>query len=207
MTRHFAFCLRVFLALILLLTWSAAPSNAQDYPRWEAFTGFSYAHANLGGQTSLFQPTDQNYYGMHVNASFNPTRFLRIVMCDFGVQIGGTTANLYPEKGDLRTSQALFGPEFVYRGQKSAWFAHTLIGVTNTRLVGTLGGRDVVPDVVNRTNLAFGVGGGVDFHLNHLLAVRAIEADYVPNLLSSQWEKHFRVSTGVVFTLGYKQAR
>jgi hypothetical protein len=95
----------------------------------------------------------------------------------------------------------------VYRGKKSAWFAHTLIGVTNTRLVGTLGGHDVVPDVVNRTNLAFGVGGGVDLQLNHLLALRAIEADYVPNLLSSKWEKHLRVSTGVVFTLGYKQAR
>ncbi len=185
-----------------------ASAYAQQFPRWEVFTGFSYAHVNLGEQTGTFQPTDKNYYGIHVNGSFNPRTYLRVILCDFSVQIGGTAAaNLLPGKADVRTSQVLFGPEFIRRSRKSAAFAHALIGVTNTRLVGTIGGVDVIPDIANRTNLAFGVGGGVDFHLTHLLALRAIQADYIPTRLSGSWESDFRATTGIVFTFDYRNAR
>jgi len=194
--------------LALLLVMAPASTYAQQYPRWEAFTGFSYAHLNLGPQTGTFLPTDKNYYGIHVNGSFNPRSYLRVILCDFSVQIGSTAAaNLSPEKADVRTSQVLFGPEFIRRSRKSAAFAHALIGVTNTRLVGTIGGVDVVPDIANRTNLAFGVGGGLDFHLTRLLALRAIQADYIPTRLSGSWESDFRASTGVVFTFDYKNVR
>jgi len=194
--------------LALLFVMAPASTYAQQYPRWEVFTGFSYAHVNLGQQTGTFQPTDKNYYGIHVNGSFNPRSYLRVILCDFSVQIGNTAAaNLSPEKGDVRTSQVLFGPEFIRRSSKSAAFAHALIGVTNTRLVGTLGGMDVIPDIANRTNLAFGVGGGLDFHLTQLLALRAIQADYIPTRLSGSWESHFRASTGIVFTFDYRKAR
>jgi hypothetical protein len=187
-----------------LLSLSSKPTHAQEYPRWEAFTGFSYAHVNLGQQTSVFQPADQNYYGMHFNGSFNPRRYLRIILCDFAVQLGGTTTKVSPLNADLRTSQVLFGTEFVRRSDKTALFAHTLFGLSNTRLVESLGGSDIVPDVASRTNLAFGVGGGFDIHLTRLLAVRAVQADYVPTRLAGTWENQFRVSTGVVFTFNYQ---
>ena len=190
--------------LFVLLALLSKPTPAQEYPRWEAFTGFSYARVNLGQQSSVFQPTDQNYYGMHFNGSFNPRSYLRIILCDFAVQLGGTTTNLSPLKADLRTSQVLFGPEFVRRSEKSAIFAHTLFGLSNTRLVESLGGSDVVPDVASRTNLAFGVGGGFDIHLTQLLTVRAVQADFVPTRLAGNWENQFRVSTGVVFTFSYQ---
>jgi hypothetical protein len=194
------------LAILFFIT--PARMYAQQYPRWEAFTGFSYARVNLGQQTGTFQPTDKNYYGIHVNGSFNPSSYLRVILCDFSVQMGGTAAtNLSPEKGDVRTSQVLFGPEFIRRSRKSAAFAHALIGVTNTRLVGTIGGVDVTPDITNSTNLAFGVGGGLDFQLTHLLALRAIQADYIPTRLSGSWESDFRASTGIVFTFDYRKGQ
>lgn len=193
------------LSFFLLLT--SATAYSQQYPRWEAFTGFSYAHVNFGQQTATFLPTGQNYYGMHVNASFNPRSYLRIILCDFGVQMGRTGANLFPEHADLRTSQVLFGPEIVRRSGKSTAFAHALIGVTNTRLVSSIGGSDIIPDVARRTNLAFGFGGGLDFQWTRLLAVRAVQADYVPTRLSGTWENSFRLSSGIVFTFHYREAR
>lgn len=193
--------------LSLFILWASRPAHAQHYPRWEAFTGFSYAHVDFGQQSVTFQPTGQNYYGMHVNASYNPRRYLRIILCDFGVQMGKTTINLSPEHADLRTSQVLFGPEFVQRFSSSTVFAHALIGVTNTRLVSSIGGSDIIPDVARRTNLAFGFGGGVDFHLTRLLAIRAVQGDYIPARLSGNWENSYRISSGVVFTFDYKNGR
>ena len=195
--------------LIASLVFSvvSVPARAQQYPRWETFMGFSYAHVNLGQQTATFQPTDKNYYGLEVNGSFNPRSYLRIILCDFSVQGGGTTTNAAPLRADVRTSQVLFGPEFVRRSSKSGVFAHTLIGLTNTRLVGRLGGIDVVPDLANRTSLAFGVGGGLDIHLTSLLAIRAFQADYIPTRLSGTWESQFRASSGIILRFDYREAR
>jgi len=182
-------------------------SFAQEYPQWEAFTGFSYARVNLGGQSAAFQPTGKNYYGLHINGSFSPRRYLRIILCDFAAQVGRTTINVAPEHADVRTSQVLFGSEFVRRTAKSSLFAHTLIGVTNTRLVSTIGGHDIVPDLAGRTNLAFGLGGGIDLHLTHMLSVRAVQADYIPTRMAGTWENEIRLSSGVVWTFDYRHSR
>ena len=205
--RNFS-CPPWMFVLVLSLTLTATSrSYGQQYPKWEAFTGFSYAHVNLGPEAATFQPSDQNYYGMHINGSFNPRSYLRILLCDFSVQVGGTTINVAPEHADVRTSQILFGPEFVWRSGKTAAFAHSLVGMTNARLVSRIGGSDIIPDLVNQTSLAFGFGGGLDLHLSRMLAVRAAEADYIPTRISGAWEKHFRVSSGVVWTFDYSQRR
>src|SRR6478736_6460875 len=124
------FCSQTRIHVLLLFFTLAATSlcsYGQEYPKWEGFTGFSYAHVNLGPAVTTFQPKDQNYYGLHVNGSFNPRRNLRILLCDFSVQIGGTRINVAPEHADVRTSQILFGPEFVWRSEKTAAFAHNLV--------------------------------------------------------------------------------
>lgn len=176
--------------------------RAQEFPRWEFFTGVSYAHVNLGPEIAIFQPTDQNHFGMDISGSFNPRPSLRIILCDFSVQIGGTKITSSPEKADVRTSQVLFGPEFVRRSGKTSAFVHTLIGVTNARLVSTIGGVDITPDLVNHTSLAFGLGGGLDFQVRRMFAVRAVQADYIPTRISGNWESHYRLSAGVVWTWG-----
>lgn len=194
---------RIFIPLLLFfftLPVTSVRSYGQQYPRWEAFTGFSYAHVNLGAEAAIFQPTDRNYYGIHLNGSFNPRSYFRILLCDFSVQMGGTTIKIAPEQADVRTSQVLFGPEFVRRSANIAPFAHTLVGLTNARLVSRIAGSDIVPDLVNHTSLAFGLGGGVDLHLSRMMAFRALQADYIPTRLSGTWEHHFRLSSGVVWT-------
>lgn len=193
--------------LLLLFSFGSCSTGAQVFPRGEAFAGFSYAHVSLGQQSTLFQPTDANYYGMHVNASWNPTASLRVILCDFGVQMGGTTVNMAPLHTDLRTSQVLFGPELVRRSERAAPFAHALIGLTNTRLVSSISGSDVVPDVAARTNLAFGVGGGLDVPWTRLLTVRAVQADYVPTRIAGSWQNQVRVSSGLVFRWNYTQGQ
>jgi len=193
--------------LLLFFALTSWPSHGQQYPRWEVFTGFSYAHVNFGPEAAIFQPTDQNYYGMHLNGSFNPRRDLRILLCDFSVQLGGTTVNVAPEHADVRTSQILFGPEFVRRSGKVTAFGHSLIGITNARLVSRIGGSDIVPDVVNHSSLAFGLGGGFDFHMSPRFAVRALQADYIPTRISGNWEHQFRMSSGVVWTFGHSESR
>lgn len=199
----------LFVLLFFLVLFAAGflTAKAQVYPRGEGFVGFSYAHLNLGRQSALFEPTGQNYYGMQMNGSWNPNPYLRVILCDFGVEMGKTATTLPGLKTDLRTSQVLFGPEFVRRAGRTAPFAHTLVGLTNTRLVSTLGGYDVVPDVAARTNLAFGVGGGLDVKWTKLITVRAVTADYVPTRIGGNWENHFRASSGVVFTWSYRDAR
>ena len=200
-------CLLFRASLFCFLLYAAAiAAHAQNEPRWEIFTGFSYARLSLGYQSTIFQPTDQNYYGMHVSGSFNSNRYLRIVLCDFGVQTSGTAVNLSPLTTELSTSQVLFGPEFVLRSRTSAPFVHTLVGLTNTRLVSSVNhAYGSYYDEARRTNLAFGLGGGYDMRVTPLITVRAIQADYVPSRLSGTWQNHFRASAGIVFTWGNKQ--
>lgn len=186
-------------ALVAVLAATASvPAHAQQFPRAEFFGGFSYARENLGPHANLFLPTDRNYYGIDLAVSFNPHKNIRLLLLDLGVQQGGTTSSspLFHEPNVL-TSQALFGPQFTVRGRKATGFAHALIGVTTTRLVEMLPGGFY--DAIRRTNLAFGFGGGMDVRWTRSLAVRVLQADYVPSRLDGRWENYFRVSTGLVF--------
>lgn len=197
---------RRYAVLTVLITSAAAlGAHAQNYPRWEFFTGVSYAHVDLGPEAVIFQPTAKNHFGMDLSGSFNPRHYLRIILCDFSVQLGDTKISLAPEHADVRTSQVLFGPEFVRRSGAAAPFVHTLIGVTNARLVSSIGGSDITPDLVNHTSLAFGLGGGLDIRLHRRFAVRAVQADYIPTRISGSWESHYRLSSGIVWTFGERQ--
>ena len=190
-------------AWLVVILVTAVAARAQQFPRWEAFGGFSYANVNLGPQTGLFSPIGRNYYGADFAFSFNPHRNIRLLLLDWGIQGGKSTANPFPFlKLDLLTTQALFGPQFTLRRRRATGFANVLVGVTNTRLVGTAGGGLFV-DIVRRTNLALGLGGGLDMNLTPRLEIRVFQADYVPTRQTGKWEKHYSVSAGLVFKFGY----
>lgn len=190
------------LLLAVILFTPAAP--AQEFPRWESFGGFSYANVNLGPQAGLFNPISRNYYGADLAFSFNPHRNIRLLLIDWGIQGGKSTANPFPFlKLDLLTSQALFGPQVAFRGRKATVFANSLVGVTNTRLVATAGGGLFI-DLVRRTNLALGFGGGLDVNWRRRFAIRVLQANYIPTRVAGTWEKQHSVSTGVVFKFGFR---
>ena len=197
----------VFVLIVALLSTAAFPERAQEFPRWESFGGFSYANVGLGPQANLFGPVSKNYYGFHLGVNFNPYRNFSVVLTDLGIQSRGSRVPppFHNSNNSVVTSQALFGPELKIRTRKGNGFAHTLVGVTNTRLVETDSFGTI--DLVRRTNLALGFGGGVDINLRPRLAIRVLQVDYVPTRLQGKWQSDFRVSTGVVFRFGYVGSR
>lgn len=182
---------------------AAIPARAQEFPRVEAFAGFSYANVGLGPQANLFGPVSKNYYGLHLGLNFNPYRNFSLVLTDLGMQSRGSTIHPIIRKtnNDVFTSQALFGPQFTIRTPKANFFAHSLVGVTNARLVESNSSGSI--DLVRKTHLALGFGGGVDLNVSPRLAVRLFQADYVPTRSAGKWQNDFRVSTGVVFRFNY----
>lgn len=200
----------LLLAFVLVVTAASAaalPARAQEFPRWEAFGGFSYANVGLGAQANLFGPVSKNYYGLHLGVNFNPYRNFSVVLIDLGIQSRGSRIPppFHNSNISVDTSQALFGPELKIRTRKANAFAHALVGVTNTRLVeldsfGTI-------DLVRKTNLAMGFGGGLDINWKPRVAIRVLQADYIPTRLQGQWHTDFRVSTGIVFSFGYVARR
>jgi hypothetical protein len=196
-----------FALIVVLVSAAAFPVRAQEFPRWEGFSGFSYANVGLGPQAKLFGPVSKNYYGFHLGVNFNPYRKLSVVLTDLGIQSRGSRMpRLFRNSNsNVVTSQALFGPELKMRSRKANGFAHVLVGVTNTRLVETDSFGTI--DLVRRTNLALGFGGGLDVNLEPRLAIRALQADYIPTRLAGKWENDFRVSVGVVFRFQYTEGR
>jgi opacity protein-like surface antigen len=186
---------------------AAIPAHAQEFPRWEAFGGFSYAHVDLGSQANLFGPLSKNYYGVHLGVNFNPYRNFSVVLLDLGVQSGGSRVPpaFQNSSNSVDTLQALFGPELKIRSRKANAFAHALVGINNTRLFGTnwFGAKDLV----DTTNLALGFGGGLDVNWKRYFAIRVLQADYIPTRVQGQWQSDFRVSTGIVFRFAYAASR
>jgi hypothetical protein len=56
---------------VLLIATLAA--QAQEFPRWEAFGGFSYANIDLGSQAGAFGPTSRNYYWIRSGVQLQST--------------------------------------------------------------------------------------------------------------------------------------
>ncbi len=199
--------LRAFALIVLLASAAGLPVQAQEFPRWEFFSGFSYANVGLGPQATLFGPVSKNYYGLHLSASFNPHRNISLLLTDLGMQSRGSTIPppFRKSQNNVVTSQALFGPQLTIRTRKANGFVHALVGVTNTRLVETDSFGTI--DLVRRTNLALGFGGGIDVNLTPRVGIRLCQADYVPTRLEGKWQSGFRVSVGVVFRFGYAGSR
>lgn len=69
--------------------------------------------------------TGRNYHGGDFALSINPTRYLRLLLFDFGIESGHSA---FSGEGSLTTAQALFGPEFVLRHRHINGFVHGLFG-------------------------------------------------------------------------------
>ena len=191
------------LALVFALLAATLTARAQEFPRWEAFGGFSYANVNLGPQASLFNPSNRNYEGFDLDVSFNPSRYMRLV-ADVSFQFGKTSATPPPPftKIHLQTTEALFGPQFTLRRHKATVFGNTLVGVTNTRLFGQAG--TLYEDLIHQDSLTLGLGGGLDVNWTRIVAIRALQIEYLPTRRSGVWVTTYTLTTGVVFRFDYR---
>jgi len=188
--------------LLAVLLFTTLAAHAQEFPRWEAFGGFSYANINLGPQAGIFSPSTKSYYGFDLAANFNPHRIVGLLV-DVNFQFGRTTANPPPGFTNihLQNTQLLFGPQFSFRRRRATAFANVLVGVNNTRLQAQAG--TLYEDVVRQNDLAVGFGGGLDVTWTRRVAIRAIQAEYVPTRRSGSWENQYRLNTGVVFRFDF----
>lgn len=166
----------VLLAAVVVL--AGIPLQAQEYPRAEAFGGFSiYSVANGGRETFL---------GWQTSVSANVHRNVGLVG-DFGGQ--------YKEVFGIRLQayQFLFGPEFKLRTERATVFVHVLIGAAHVRGGG-----------IGENGLAFGGGVGLDLNMGSVIAIRMPQLDYVPTRFGEDnWSrKDVRLGVGLVFKLG-----
>jgi opacity protein-like surface antigen len=168
--------------LFLLMLIDASAYAQTEAPRFEAFAGYSYLPAG---------PEDfprGNSHGVQASIAGNLNRWLGFVM-DVGAQhsskiqpfVGGTVkTTLY---------EYLAGPRFSIRTPPLNVFVHALVG-------GASGRTDI--ESFSDTELAIGLGGGVDIHLNKRIAIRAIQVDYFGSFADTL-ENNARVGTGIVF--------
>ena len=177
----------------------AAPPR--QFPKLELSAGYSYANINLGPQSSLFAPANHSYNGMQLNAKFNLRSHLGLLF-DLAGEAGHSTipdSLGYETHLQLEETQFLAGPEFTLRAAKFNAFAHTLFGLTRTGLTQQVGSyAEQKTDVAHRTNLAFGVGAGIERNWKRHFAFRLLQADYIPTRLDGKWESHFRLGTGLI---------
>jgi len=203
----------IFAAFAVLAVF---PANGQEraarqYPRVEFFVGYSYANVRLGSQSTVFAPTGHNFNGAQFDAKLDLHRHIALLF-DVAQEAGHSTTSDplgYETYMHLDTTQFLVGPEFTLRTRKFNAFAHTLFGLTRTSL-SEMNGYTWEPGVyapvqtpnyitlAHRTNLAFGVGGGIDRNWKRHFALRLFQADYIPTRLDGKWESHFRIGTGIL---------
>jgi hypothetical protein len=166
--------------------------DVRTYPRWEWFWGFSYLHSSLGSQT-LVVPTSTNYYGIRTALKLNPHKNIGVLL-DVG---GGWGRTLSPSKLKPDTGQLLFGPEFTFHRRTFSVFSHPLVGV-NTTSLSLMTSDGSVGEVVSRRHLALDFGGGLDINWKRSLAIRLLQADYIPVRSDGKWQSSFVVSSGIV---------
>jgi len=169
-----------------------ASPEAPTFPRVEWFWGFSYLNTNISSQ-SLLVPTGPNYYGIRTALKFNLRKNIGVLL-DVGGGWGRTrfSSQLKPDTGQL-----LFGPEFTFHGRKFSAFAHPLVGV-NTTSLSLMNADGSVGNVVSQRHLALDFGGGVEMNWKRSVAIRLLQADYVPLRSDGKWKNSVVVSTGIV---------
>lgn len=206
----------VFLAFFLLLLCSFR-TPAQDH--FEVFGGYSFVQATVPIITddlgtcegpSYCQNhvlTSGNLNGWEVAGTLRPKTWFGVT-ADFSGQYGTDKASNGNSSAHLYTF--LFGPKIAYPGRVSPFF-HVLVGAAHAwtgngyELSGT-----TIPS--SQTAFATALGGGIDIKLNHLIALRPVQFDYLltrfdrdqglviqlHNLVSST-QNEFRASAGIVF--------
>jgi len=172
----------IFACLFGLMSIKGIP---QDTPKVEIFAGYSRI---IGDQQ-----------GINASVTGNFNKWFGAV-ADFSHLTSKNTGANFEEKisGDLY----LFGPQFSYRGNKRITpFTRVLVGVSNIKARVTDFDQSVE---FSDTNFSYGVGGGLDIRVTKLIAVRAIQADYIHTKFFSEGQHNGRLSFGVVFRFGNK---
>jgi len=199
-------------AVLMVLFALGLIAHAQETPKVEVFTGYSFVSAGFPFSTDPAAGNGNGVLnGWNFSAAVNANRWVGVV-ADFGGYYGPVTkgTTFKPANCVLCTSDFTgilhnmhtftAGPQVSIRQDKLTVFAHALFGGAHIR-------EDLVINIpppatsISSTNFAFLVGGGVDIALSHRFAVR-IQPDYLKTEILGRRQNNFRASAGVVFRFG-----
>jgi len=229
--------LRIFVVLIACLFF-AGVAMAQDTPTVEVFGGYTFIHFNGGSGTlsdvipigpppdgasrlgatrlaagdpaALATTLTSNINGGSASLAYNLNNWFGLA-ADFGgsaitrVDLSGLPS--VDVSSTLFTY--LFGPRFSYRGNKTFTpFAQVLVGGAHITDVTSAGATLAKGE----NAFAMAVGGGLDWNVTKLVAIRVGQVEYVLTRFSAPFslmgapgtQNSVRVSAGVVFKLGSK---
>ncbi len=172
MTRK---CFLSLFTVILLLLSSSALGQDGDYPKVEAFGGYSWIEIDgEGGE-------DERFNGWQASISGNFHENIGIV-----VDVGGQYKSVLGI--GFSYYEFLLGPRFMVRSERVTGFVHALFG---HRYVFALSDID--------SAFALGLGGGMDVSVSDSIGIRVFQFDYMPNNSRSMWRHDVRFGSGIVF--------
>jgi opacity protein-like surface antigen len=216
----------------------AIASVAQDVPKEELYLGYSYLRTGTGSQVNAF-----NNNGGLGALQYNFNKNIAIV----GELGGFTSGNITIRNLGLLSSldqtffSYQFGPRFMIHktSRITPFFQYLVGGVHESRSIAVpnslipipvpaIKGVTVSPGIpstrfrTSQNAFAMTIGGGMDVNINHRIAIRPIQLDYLPShfspfnipgignlaingsgvLNNTRWQNSLRYSTGVAFRFG-----
>ena len=180
----------LFLGMFMI----ALPAKAQnETPQLEVYGGYDYVRFNINANVSGFPPRESvNLNGGGGQLEYNANNWLGMVG-DLGGYYGSTAG------GRGGAFSYLLGPRLNLRRERITPFAQVLVGgFLSSSGIGRPGPEN---------NFAMSAGGGLDFKVSRLIAIRPVQAEYfmtaIPDGLKDR-QNNFRFSTGIVFRFGNK---
>ncbi len=170
--------MRQFAVLCALWVGLAAVSSAQEYPKWEVFTGYSHEIADVSRSTV-------NMDGFHFSAAQNVNHW-------FGGLLD-VAVHFARENGQTVDSESVaFGPRFAYRKSKALTpSGHVALGIVH-------GSQGYLGNSTSGTHFAVVAGGALDYHWKPSVAFRVIQGDYVRTYFQSLPRNNVQLATGLV---------
>jgi hypothetical protein len=163
---------RLIVLLFAVCMFSQGSLWAQDAPKAEIFGGFSVLRVSAGG-------IGTTAYGWQGSIAGTVSDRVSLVG-DFGGQY----------KNEIHRYQYMGGIQGSKRTDTIRYFGHALYGAQTT------GGGSTA----NVTSFLMAYGVGVDVKAGDKVAVRAIQADWLPARVGGSWlESQFRFGFGLVF--------
>lgn len=162
----------------------------QFIPRAEVAVGYQFAHTNA-------PPSGCQCFGL--NGGFASLAVKYKYWLSFAGEVSGSHANGISSLGqNLTLTTFAAGPRVTFRGKRLVYFGQVLAGgahASDSYFPSSSGAKPTA------TSFAFTSGGGVDFNLNHRLAIRPIEVQYLhtqfPNGVNDR-ENHLLIGAGLV---------
>ena len=159
--------------VFFLLVLMPLSLHADDFRVADVFVGYSLLHGDLQKRASGWEISGGGYFKQWLS-----------LHADFD-------AHHQSSPGSQRHQHDfLFGPQFSHRADHFTLFAHSLFGVTHVS--GSLG---------KETGFGATAGGGMDYDVNPVIAIRLAQIDYHTAHLFGRFQNDARLSFGIVFRL------